>query len=97
MEREREIRRRKNVMLQLQESSALLNVKEFAVRRNEAKAQLDQEKSNMKDGEQQLVILEKEYEAKKKDYDTVMKELEGANLVSWDKGNNTKIREESND
>lgn len=81
MERERQIRKRQNVIYQLHESTAMAKVKQFVVKRDDARASLEQERLKKKDGEDELVSLEKAYASKKAQYDAVKKELDDAQSV----------------
>jgi hypothetical protein len=56
MEREREIRRKKNVLYQVLESTAKHNVRDFTTRRDEARGLLEHEQAKMKEGEDQLKV-----------------------------------------
>jgi hypothetical protein len=81
MERERQIRKRQNVIYQLHENTAMAKVKQFVVKRDDARASLEQERSKKKNGEEELVSLEKAYASKKAQYDAVKKELDDAQSV----------------
>lgn len=81
MERERQIRKRQNVIYQLHENTAMAKVKQFVVKRDDARASLEQERLKKKDGEEELVSLEKAYTSKKAQYDAVKKELDDAQSV----------------
>ena len=80
--REQKIRIRQNVLYQVHESTALDNVRQFTTRKDEAKAQLEHERSKMKDGEKELSALETAYVAKKAEYDAVCEERNGVMSVS---------------
>jgi hypothetical protein len=54
---------------------------QFVVKRDDARASLEQERLKKKDGEEELVSLEKAYASKKAQYDAVKKELDDAQSV----------------
>lgn len=88
IDREQQIRKRQNIIFQLHERSALAKVLSFEVKRNETKALLDQHCAKKKDGEEELLLLEKTYASKKSEYDIVKKELDEAQSVRIDYGTN---------
>ena len=81
IDREQQIRKRQNIIFQLQESSALAKVTSYQVKRNETKALLDQHCAKKKDSEEELLSLERTYASKKSEYDIVKKELDEAQSV----------------
>ena len=80
--REKEIRKRQNILYQVHENIALDNVKEFATRRDDAKVQLEQERAKKKECEDQLKVLDDAYANKKAEYEAASKELAAVSSVS---------------
>ena len=76
--KEKEIRRLKNALYQAHEAVALDNIKDFIVRRDEAKEKLEKERLKQKDSESELEQMESTYTATKKEHDQVKKELDSA-------------------
>ena len=82
MSREKEIRKRQNILYQVHEDTSMENVRQFATRRDDAKLLLEQERAKKKDGEEQLQILDCAYAEKKAEYEAVSKELAAVSSVS---------------
>lgn len=82
MTREKEIRKRQNVLYQVHESTSMDNARQYADRRDSAKLQLEHERSKMKEGKDKQTALDVAYQAKKATYDAASKELNLVNSVS---------------
>ena len=78
MDKEKEIRRRKNVLYQAHEAVATKNVADFTERRKQAQEKLDYEKSKQQSSEDELKEIEATYKAEKAAYDAVHAELDSA-------------------
>ena len=78
MDKEKEIRRRKNALYQAHEAVATKNVADFAERRKEAQEKLDYEKSKQQSSEDELKQIEATYKAEKAAFDAVNAELDSA-------------------
>ena len=82
MSREKEIRKRQNILYQVHEDTSMENVRQFATRRDDAKVLLEQERLKKKEGEEQLQVLDCAYAEKKAQYEAVSKELAAVSAVS---------------
>ena len=78
LDKEKEIRRRKNVLYQAHTAVALQNVQENIERRDQAKEKLECERAKHKDSQEQKQAMDKVYKSKKAEYDAVRKELDSA-------------------
>ena len=80
IEKEKEIRRRKNILYQIYESINLSNADDFTQRKQQAQEKLNHEKSKLSSTELKLVEMEKVYEQTKADFDAVDSELKKTEL-----------------
>lgn len=78
LEKEKEIRRKKNILYQLYAKIASDNIQDFTEKLNAAQEKLTYEKNKMKDTEHKLQKLEKTYQAVKKEHTEVEKDLQSA-------------------
>lgn len=78
IEKEKDIRRKKNILYQLYQKIASDNIRDFTEKLNAANEKLAYEKNKIKDTEAKLQKLEKTYQAVKKEHSEVEKELSTA-------------------
>lgn len=76
IEKEKEIRRRKNILYQVYESINLTNADDFNQRKQQAQEKLNYEKSKLSSTEAKLSDMEKVYEQTKADYESVENQLQ---------------------
>jgi len=80
IEKEKEIRRRKNILYQIYESISLSNADDFTQRKQQAQEKLNHEKLKLSSTELKLVEMEKVYEQTRADFDAVDSELKKTEL-----------------
>ena len=80
IEKEKEIRRRKNILYQIYESINLANAEDFNQRKQQAEEKLNHEKSKLSSTESKLAEINKVYEQTRADHDAVESELKKTEL-----------------
>ena len=81
VEKEKDIRRKKNTLYQVYEHRALKNANDITERYNKANEKLTYERSKIKDSEAKLADMEKSFNTASKEHSTVESTLSKAKLV----------------
>ena len=81
MEKEKEIRRKKNLLYQMYENVANKNSSDYSIRLEKANEKLDYEKNKLKESESRLSVIQKDYEKVNSEYNAVSNELNKSNSV----------------
>jgi structural maintenance of chromosome 4 len=81
IEKEKDIRRKKNALFQVMEHAALAQAADVAAKQEKATEKLQGERAKHSDTEKRLAVIQAEYERVKADHDRVAAELEKSTMV----------------
>jgi structural maintenance of chromosome 4 len=81
IEKEKDIRRKKNALFQVMEHAALAQAADVAAKQDKATEKLQGERAKHSDTEKRLAVIQAEYERVKADHDRVAAELEKSTMV----------------
>ena len=82
VEKEKNVRRKKNALYQVYQHRAVKNASDFTVRFEKASEKLAYERAKIKDSEAKLLDMEKSFNSANKEYQSVESSLSKAKLVS---------------
>lgn len=83
IEKEKEVRRKQNILFQIFESACNDKIREFSAEKESVAEKLAIEKTRREDQEKIMKEKEKEYENKKREYENVSDDFNKANLVTF--------------
>ena len=83
IEKEKDIRRKKNILYQIMENGANEGAAEFTAKHERAAEKLSHEKSKLVDSEKRLAVIQAEYEKIKAEHNKVETELQKCTTVSF--------------
>lgn len=81
LEKEKDIRRKRNALCQAMEKTANANIADYSARMEKVKGKLEYEKNKMKDSEQRMGVVEAEYERIKAEHAAVGADLQKSTTV----------------
>jgi chromosome segregation ATPase len=81
IEKEKDIRRKKNALFQVMEHAALAQAADVTAKQEKATEKLQGERAKHSDTEKRLAVIQAEYERVKADHDRVAAELEKSTMV----------------
>jgi uncharacterized small protein (DUF1192 family) len=81
IEKEKDIRRKKNALFQVMEHAALAQAADVAAKQEKTTEKLQGERAKHSDTEKRLAVIQAEYERVKADHDRVAAELEKSTMV----------------
>ena len=81
IEKEKDIRRKKNILFQVMELGATTAAAELTTKQQKATEKLTEERGKLGDTEKRLTVIQAEYEKVKAEHDKVNSELEKASMV----------------